>query len=60
MIAESLADMPFLSAINIADNNLTDDGFVPLLLAISKVLVLYVLVFITPFLHLTGLSGPTD
>jgi hypothetical protein len=40
--------MPFLSAINIADNNLTDDGFVPLLVAISKVPHLF---SAAPFLH---------
>ena len=31
MLAESLADLPFINSINIADNNLTDRGMKPLL-----------------------------
>jgi hypothetical protein len=34
LLASSLQDMPFISSINISDNNLTDDGLVPLLDAI--------------------------
>lgn len=34
LLASSLQDMPFISSINISDNNLTDEGLVPLLDAI--------------------------
>ena len=37
LLAESLKDLPFLESINIADNNLTDDGLGPIICAIVKI-----------------------
>lgn len=37
ILADSLADLPYLQSVNIADNRLTDDGMGPILEAAVKV-----------------------
>lgn len=40
ILAESLKDMPFVESMNVADNNLTDEGLSPLLAAVSNIATL--------------------